>query len=372
MRIAFVSTIMNWPWGGADALWTRAAEGAAERGDPLLLSLSSLTAAHDRIGALRARGARLAVRSPLPPRRGLLARAWRRLAAAGSAPDPVVAALADFAPDLVIVSCGGTYDLVAEPALCAWLRAHQVRHRLILNWQRENPTEDDAVRAAITPVFAGAERIFFVSTRNLEATRAHLRQPLAHATVLHNPLRWTAADASPWPGSPPWRLATVSRLSPEKGLDLLLRATAAALPRDGSWELNLHGTGPEEAHLRATAEQCGLAASVHFRGHVARLADLWRDNHLLVSPALEEGVPMTIPEAMLCGRPVLATAVGGARDWLRPGETGFLCPAPTQALLEASLADAWAQRADWPRLGAAAAVAAARHYRADDWRQIIA
>ena len=79
MRIAFVSTILSYPWGGADFLWTRAAEAAADGGDSLLLSLSPDTAAHPRIVALQSRGARLHLRTSRLSPPPLARRLWARL-----------------------------------------------------------------------------------------------------------------------------------------------------------------------------------------------------------------------------------------------------------------------------------------------------
>ncbi len=92
----------------------------------------------------------------------------------------------------------------------------------------------------------------------------------------------------------------------------------------------------------------------------------------MVSPALEDGVPMTIPEAMLCQRPVLATCVGGAEDWIKPGRTGFLCSRPEVTPLKVSVREAFAARGQWETMGLAAAAAAASRYVADDYLQLIA
>lgn len=80
---------------------------------------------------------------------------------------------------------------------------------------------------------------------------------------------------------------------------------------------------------------------------------------------------MTIPEAMLHGRPVLATRVGGAEDWIEDGATGWLCPAPTLELLADSLARAWRDRTRWPQMGQAARRAAKARYRPDGHLQLI-
>jgi glycosyltransferase involved in cell wall biosynthesis len=369
MRIAFVSTILGYPWGGADTLWTRAAEAAVERGDELLLCISPAVAASPRIAALRARGVRIHERaSPAAPATlgARLVGRLRRLAG-----DGVLAELARFRPDRVIFSLGGTYDLILYPDWLDWLASSGTRFQLIANWQQENPVLSEAERSHARRALTLADQVNFVSARNLEVTRRHLLEPLPRARVLQNPLRWQPADVAPWPTSPLLQLATVSRLDEGKGIQLLLHALAAMPPRS-DWRLNIYGSGPAEAYLRETVAHLHLEAHVGFLGQVQDLRAIWAENHLLVSPSIEDGVPMTVPETMLCERPVLATAVGGAEDWLRDGETGFLCAAPTLPLLTLVVQRALADHARWPAMGQAAARAAHTRYRPDDYLALLA
>lgn len=370
MKIAFVSTILHFPWGGADTLWTRAAEAAVARGDTVLLAIAASTAAHPRIAALRAAGA-LVFERALPGPDRWSDRLRRKCGFPLDAEAPLNAALARFRPDLVVINQGGTYDLLLQPRLIASLQAAGTPFRVIANWQQENPSLPAAEIAVIRTVLEAAQAVFFVSTRNLAVTRRHLRTALPRARVVHNPLRWQPGDAPPWPDEGPARLATVSRFAEGKGLHLLLHALAGLGPALPAWRLTLHGEGPEEASLRALTAWLGLEERVRFAGHVASLPAIWSGHELLCSPALDEGVPMTIPEAMLCSRPALATCVGGAEDWLRDGETGFLCPAPTVPLLAAALQRAFSVRACWAAMGRAAAAAAQAHYRPGDFQLLI-
>lgn len=373
MRTAFISTILGYPWGGADAVWTAAAAAAAARGDQLLLGVTDQVAAHPRVQALLAKGAQHLSLKPPGAMPSFVRRQIRRLQSQLSpTSDPVAEALQRFGPDLVIFSCGGTYDLAFAAAWMKWIAATRTRFRFIANLQFEHPYLADAVRDVAAKIFAAAEAVFFLSERNLAVTRRHLLGALPNASVVEIPLRWRPEDVSPWPAGSPWRFATVGRLEHVKGLSPLLHALAGALAQEPDWELHLHGHGMEEEFLRATARQLGLAGRVHFHGFVDSLREVWARNHCFLSPALEEGVPMTIPEAMLCERPVLATAVGGAEDWLAHGDTGWLCPAPTVPLLAHSLREVWARRLDWQAIGQHAARAAGAKHRPQDFLRVIA
>lgn len=368
MKIAFVSTILGYPWGGADALWTSAAEHAAARGDRLHLELSPWVEGHPRVRALVAGGARLHLRSAPRPE-PVWVRGRRALARRLFPRDALVERLRAFGPDLLIFSCGGTYDPILEPALCAWLRSARVPYRIIPNLQEEHPklSEDDRARAR--ELLAGADRIYFSSPRNLALTRRQLLHPLPQAECIHG---WIAASPPlAWPPSPPWVLACVGRLEPIKGMDFVIAAAADALGREPGWRLHVYGRGPQLAHLQQCAVYCGIPDQVRFLGFVPDVDQAWREAHLLVSGAIDEGVPLALPEALLRGRPALATRVGGADEWIVPGETGFLCPAPTVELLAGTLREAWARRDQWREMGRAAADRSRALYRPDDYRRIV-
>jgi glycosyltransferase involved in cell wall biosynthesis len=60
--------------------------------------------------------------------------------------------------------------------------------------------------------------------------------------------------------------------------------------------------------------------------------------------------PLKPLEAMAQGRILVASDVGGHRELIRPGDTGYLCPAGDAGALAAGLADALARRAEWPAM----------------------
>lgn len=109
----------------------------------------------------------------------------------------------------------------------------------------------------------------------------------------------------------PWQILFSAQLIPIKRCDVLMRAMAS-LPHDS--ELTLVYQNPQiEKELMAYAASIGLAKRVHFRGRVdpAELASLYQKCDLLVLPSETEALPSVITEAMLCGLPFVASAVGG-------------------------------------------------------------
>ncbi|MET8506950.1 glycosyltransferase family 4 protein [Streptomyces sp. NPDC004787] len=121
-------------------------------------------------------------------------------------------------------------------------------------------------------------------------------------------------------------LTVVSRLVPQKRVDLLLRALPALLRRFPALRLDLCGDGPELPALRDLVGALGVASAVTFHGHVsdARRAELFHRAWLTVVPSAAEGWGLTVIEANAVGTPALAYDVPGLRDAIQPGVNGRL------------------------------------------------
>ncbi len=142
-----------------------------------------------------------------------------------------------------------------------------------------------------------------------------------------------------------------------EGLDLLLDALPSLLHARPEVRVLLVGGGPQEAALKAQAQQLGLADKVVFTGRVPH-AEVQRYYDLVDvlayprhSMRLTELVtPLKPLEAMAQGRVMVASDVGGHKELIRHGETGWMFESDsTQALAEAvtTLLD---RRDSWPEL----------------------
>jgi glycosyltransferase involved in cell wall biosynthesis len=116
----------------------------------------------------------------------------------------------------------------------------------------------------------------------------------------------------------------------------------------------LYGEGPRRNLLERLTSRLGLSDRVTFAGHV-NVDEIWSSNQVLVLPSRYEGLPLVLVEAMLCGRPVLATDVGGNSEILVDGVTGFLTGAPTVAHVADGLERLWANRTNLENMGRAGA-----------------
>jgi glycosyltransferase involved in cell wall biosynthesis len=118
-------------------------------------------------------------------------------------------------------------------------------------------------------------------------------------------------------------LGCVGRLSKEKGIDRLL-ASLAQLPKSLAWRLALVGDGDQQSALQAQAETLGLAGRVHFLGRREDTARYYQAFDLYVLPSYLEAFPMALLEAMACGCPAIASAVGEVPRILDGGACGRL------------------------------------------------
>jgi glycosyltransferase involved in cell wall biosynthesis len=126
------------------------------------------------------------------------------------------------------------------------------------------------------------------------------------------------------------RLVAVGRLSPEKGLDVLVEAVRG-LPV----ELEIAGVGPEEERLRALAGD-----NVTFRGWVARdeLPDLYANADVAVMPSRSDPWGLVLNEAALAGLPLVSTtAAGAAWEVIEDGVNGFRVPPDDVPALRAAI-----------------------------------
>ena len=102
--------------------------------------------------------------------------------------------------------------------------------------------------------------------------------------------------------------------------------------------LALAGDGALRESLTRLAEELGIARQVHFLGDVPNVARFLNSLDAFVLNSHSEGMSNTVLEAMACGLPVVATAVGSNPDLLVAGETGLLIPPADQQALKAAIA----------------------------------
>ncbi len=131
----------------------------------------------------------------------------------------------------------------------------------------------------------------------------------------------------------------VARISPEKGLEYLVRAANITVNEFGYKDAHFLLVGPlgftvgeDQAHasyyaeILSLIESLGLQKSIKLTGAVPfdDLRKLYAACNIFVLPSLAEALPKAVLEAMACGKPVIGTRVGGIPVEVEDGRSGFL------------------------------------------------
>ena len=192
------------------------------------------------------------------------------------------------------------------------------------------------------------------------------RVPARKVQVVHNAVPRPSTDASrgengagdlPDLGGRP-KVLTVARLDAQKGHTVLLEA----IRRIPEAAFVLAGDGPERATLEANVRAFGIADRTVFLGHRTDIATLLVRCDFLVLPSLYEGFPLAIQEAMVAGRAVIASAVGGVPEAVHNEVTGLLVPPGDPVALADAIRRLLADPALAQRMGAAGRVRAEQEF----------
>ena len=118
----------------------------------------------------------------------------------------------------------------------------------------------------------------------------------------------------------------VGRLAEEKGVSYLLKAIKEVKKEWDGIKLCVVGDGPLRGDLEELNRQLGLMDDTVFVGHTDGVLSYYQEADLFVLPSLTEGLPLSLLEALSCGLPVIATAVGGSREIVDPEDGAGTIP----------------------------------------------
>lgn len=347
MQIAFISLMRISPWGGSEELWFRAALLAIQRGHSVTTVTQLWKETPSKIVELASTGATTKFYRSNQP--NLTVRAIQK-AVAWTAPSVKFPL---FEADLVVISAGTTWDLLYQRAIVTEVLKANKPYVLISQHGFENGSIiSSADRPYLLDVIRKAEAFFFVAARNLEAAERQLVYLIGNARLVSNPLNTQQRTSTAFPKTNILRLACVARLECAfKGQDLLLQALSQGQWPTRSYTLKLFGGGPDRDYLSQLIEFYKLTDKVTIEGHVNDLDSIWRQNQVQVICSLSEGTPLSLVEAMIAGRPVLATDVGDNAKYVRTGHTGVLISAATVACISAGLEQVWENKDKLEEMG---------------------
>ena len=194
-----------------------------------------------------------------------------------------------------------------------------------------------------------ADRVVAVSQATAQLLQTH-GMPAERMTVIANAVdaRDYQFDADQHALRNVWQIrpndplvGVIGRFSPEKGHAVFIRSFKQVLKEVPRAHAVLVGEGLEEASLRELVCAERLEERVHFGGYHCAMSPVFAALDLVVIPSLSEGIPLVLLEALLHGKAVVATRVGGipevltgelARWLVRAGDAGALAAAQVEAL----------------------------------------
>lgn len=138
-------------------------------------------------------------------------------------------------------------------------------------------------------------------------------------------------------GSQRKELLLVATLTPQKGVPYLLEALSQIKQEREDFVLNIVGDGPNRREYEELTKNLGLENVVKFHGLKSKeqVAQFMRNCDFYVQPSLWENLPCVFIETMACGKPVIASDVGGVKEIIDK-ENGILVPPKdVEALREA-------------------------------------
>ena len=121
---------------------------------------------------------------------------------------------------------------------------------------------------------------------------------------------------------------------------MLLEAARILRERGTRIEVEIVGSGPYEPEIREQAVRSGIADDVHFLGELqpAEVAVRLADADVFCLPSFNEGLPVSIMEAMAVGVPVVSTCISGIPELAVHHETALTVPAANATALADALA----------------------------------
>ena len=347
MKLAIISNVSGYPWAGSETLWHLAAmQALKERHSVTAILHPDLMPARQVAEFCQAGGVVQFWQSfPIARFQGIKEKLFPSFPAKG---------LRQF--DGILVSVGSLPAINYVPGLVEGLLNTKTPYILLCQFNADHLNISPRERNAVSKVMAKSNVCHFVSRRNLQETRRQFAIEPPKAQVTLNPIRNILENPWPWPdNSLPISFASVARFETAwKGQDLLLDIFSKSQWRERNWQIRFYGRGPDLEHLRRLTTFLKLDDRVFFEGFVQELSDIWSKNHVLLMPSHGEGTPLAALEAMMYGRPVVATDVGGNTEIIQDGVTGFIAEAATVFSFSKALERAWQAQKQWREMGLAA------------------
>jgi len=152
---------------------------------------------------------------------------------------------------------------------------------------------------------------------------------------------------------PTFSILSTRGFEPIYGIDVIARAFVIAARKRTDLRLTLLGNGSQSAAIRKILLIGAVYDRVLFPGHVSfsDLPSYYHNADLYISASHSDGTSISLLEAFACGTPAIVPDIPGNREWITPGENGWLFPDGNTEALASAILNAIDQQQKLPEMG---------------------
>jgi|GEM_PF-843057 len=355
MRLVFL-TINGDAWGGSEVLWVKTAKLALEEGHDVLVSMFDFEKLPEPIEELRRMGAEFYFRRKFYP---ALPERVRKKMRNKLLPEGKKTTYHDYIlnykADRVLFNLGGGDEIARdEHDLLLFVKQTNIKYSVFCHSISLVPDTDAKLNKHMRLSFEMAEKVFFTSKMQVEMLRHQLMYDLSNAVVSTHPVNIEKPGYIEFPETSVPHFALVGALTIRyKGQDIALKAFSGEAWKDRDFVVNVYGAGSDESFLKQLVNYYGLEDKVRFCGYGVKMEQVWKDNQIMLLPSRQDSGPITLFEAMCCGRPVVGTRMGAIPDYVENGVNGLVCEPHSYSSFADALEAAWQQKDKWEEWGKA-------------------
>ena len=355
-RIVFISTLNIYLWGGSEELWYQASRKAIEQGFEVFVTwFGDRTKNQKQLTTLEAEGIKIIYLGPeVYKRDSFFTRIKRKLLSQKERPEIInrFSFLEELKPDKILVNASTAISLIHYPDLTTWMLETGLRFSVLIHHHFENGVLLDSSKKSLALILAKAQTCFIVALRNMKVLERQLSSKITNVKLVSNPINVKNPQVISWPESDILQIAVVARLDCScKGQDILIQSLS-----DSSWtgihfNINLYGKGPDEEYIQTLIKFYQLEERVFLKGFRNDLTSIWKENHILMLPSISEGTPISLVEAMSCGRSAIVTDVGDSARLINNDINGFVSDGCNVNSLNKVLRRAINKSEEWEYMG---------------------
>jgi len=146
-------------------------------------------------------------------------------------------------------------------------------------------------------------------------------------------------------------ICTIAHLEEHKGVKYLLESASLLLQSRNDVSFLVVGEGRLKEKLKILCADLKIEENVVFAGERGDIPEILSLTDIFVLPSLREGLPLTILEAMACGKPVIATNVGGIPEVVKDGVSGILISPKDPEALHSAINELLGDREKLKKMG---------------------